>query len=306
MNPVRHSPPKIQSNQKLGLVLYYGSDTAINEMDKDRAESNTTNVKKRQKRSLTQFSQLELSPQLNSDIKVLFDELKCQQEQKFESLNSAISVVINQNQEIKTSVEFMSNQYDELFKKIAYLEHENVSYKKKVESLEAKIEMLEKNAHNSTVEIRNIPLQEKEDRLTTTRIVKDIGEAIGLPSPIQDSEIRDIYRTKAETIVVDFSTTQRKEALITTLKNLNKSKRNNKEPVLNTQSINIPGPNKIIYISDYLTHKAKRLFYLAREEVKCKKLFAAWTSFGKIYIKFAEDGKPIRIENEADLGIAKK
>ncbi|CAH0405104.1 unnamed protein product [Chilo suppressalis] len=234
----------MQSNQKLGSVLYYRSDIAINEMDKDRTESNTTNVKKRQKRSLTQFSQPELSPQLNSDIKVLFDELKCQQEQKFESLNSAISVVINQNQEIKTSVEFMSNQYDELFKKIAYLEHENVSYKKKVESLEAKIEMLEKNAHNSTVEIRNIPLQEKEDRLTTTRIVKDIGEAIGLPSPIQDSEIRDIYRTKAETIVVDFSTIQRKEALITKLKNLNKSKRNNKEPVLNTQSINIPGPTK--------------------------------------------------------------
>ncbi|CAG9790386.1 unnamed protein product [Diatraea saccharalis] len=305
MNPAR-SPPQYQAKQATTTVSYYGSDSAINEMTQDCNENKMFINSKRQKRSLFQSTPSESSSQSGTEIKRLFDELRTQQEQKFESLNSAINVVITQNQEIGKTMEFMSKQYDDLLLKITNLEKENINYKKKVELLENKIDMLEKNTHNSTVEIRNIPLQKNETRQIISQIVKDIGCAVSLSTPIQDLEIRDIYRTKAETIVVDFSTTQRKESLMLNLKKLNKSKRSNKEPMLNTLNIKLSGPNKTIYISEYLTHKARRLFFLARENVKMKKLAAAWSSYGKIYVKKQEDQPPKRIDTEDDLIIASK
>lgn len=56
-----------------------------------------------------------------------------------------------------------------------------------------------------------------------------------------------------------------------------------------------------VFISEQLTMKGRRLFYAARMNVKSKKLAAAWTSFGKVYVRKEEGSTPVRINEESDL-----
>ncbi|XP_052755374.1 uncharacterized protein LOC128201709 [Galleria mellonella] len=212
-----------------------------------------------------------------------------------------MGVLINQNQEIQKSMEFISGQYEELLLKVGNLEHENVEYRKRVANLEGKLEVLERKTISSTIEIRNIPKQNNENKQILTDIVKNVGTALSLDMPIMDQEVRDIYRSKSEAIVIDFTSTNRKESLLTSFRYYNKSCRTNKKPQLNTQNINLPGMPRAVFVSEFLTNKARRLYYIARENVKNKKLLAAWTSFGKVYIKKEENQRPIRVENEVDI-----
>ena len=152
-------------------------------------------------------------------------------------------------------------------------------------TLENGLEQIERSERSSTIEIRNLPKQESENKRILIDIIQQLGSTLDLETPIHQFEIRDIFRPKSEVVVVDFTTTQRKESLITKYKKYNKSRRENKEPQLKSDHFKLPGLPCTIYISEYLTNKTQRLFYLARENVKNKKFIATWTSFGKVYIK---------------------
>ncbi|KOB73701.1 Zinc finger DNA binding protein [Operophtera brumata] len=195
----------------------------------------------------------------------------------------------------------MTSQYGDLLARVSSLEKDNIEYKERVSTLENKLELLDKHACGSTIEIRNIPKQINKSKQVITKIVKDIGLALNLEAPIQDAEVRDIHRSKSEAIVVEFTCVSKKESIVAGYKKLNKDRRENKEQQLNTTQINLPEPPRVIYISEFLTLKARHLFYIARESVKNKKLLAAWTSYGKVLVKKEEGATPVRIDEEEDL-----
>lgn len=86
----------------------------------------------------------------------------------------------------------------------------------------------------------------------------------------------------------------------------NKNRRINKQTLMNTEHLKIEGPPKPFFVSEVLTSKNKKLFFDARNHVKNKKLHAAWTSFGKIYVKRHEGSDPVQVLDEsALLSIAK-
>lgn len=296
---VRRSPPRDNVHLKTPPVLHYGSDPAISHTSAAAQSDNLHNTTKRQKRSLNEFTEHSTSAAV--EIKLMFNDLKTQQDEKFDSLTSAIQVVINQNQDIQKSVDIITNQHEDMLMKICSLEKENNEYKKRVLILEHKIELLEKHTCNSSIEIRNVPKQANENKQLLANLVKNIGTALGSQSTIVDSEIRDIYRSKTETIVVEFSSATRKESFVSDYKMLNKSSREKKGQHFSTAQINVPGPPRPIYISEFLTVKARRAFYVARENVKNKKLVATWTAFGKVYVKKTEGAEPLRIQGEEDL-----
>lgn len=233
----------------------------------------------------------------------MFAEIRTQQDVKFEALTSALTTIITQNQDIQKSVDFMTSQYDALSTKVSCLETENLEYKKRVVNLENKLHFLEKQARSSSVEIRNIPKQAIENKQLFTKIVQNIGVSLGLEAPFLDTEFKDIFRSKSEALVVEFTCTHRKESLLAEYRKFNKARRGNKEPLLNTSLIQLPTKEspRPIYISEYLTAKARRVFYVARESVKNKKLAAAWTSYGKVYVKKDEDSLPVHVEDEEDI-----
>ncbi|CAG5055547.1 unnamed protein product [Parnassius apollo] len=208
---------------------------------------------------------------------------------------------MTQNQDLHKSLEMFTNRHEELLQKINILEQENNDYKKRVCVLEHKLNHLERNASTTTIEIRNLFKQSNENKEALTHIIQKLGSTLGLETSIQESEIRNIYRFRSETLVVDFTTSLREESIISKYKIYNKAKREGREPQLNSNHINLPGPSRPIYISEYLTSKVRRLFYLARENVKNRKLVAAWTTHGKVYVKKEEGAAPIRIEEENDL-----
>lgn len=231
----------------------------------------------------------------------MFADIKSQQDLKFEALSSAMNVIITQNQEIQKSIVSMNRQHEVLIQKTDSLEIENKECKARISVLENRVEILEKQTRCSTIEIRNIPKQEQENKQNVISIVQDIGSALGLASPIRGSEIREIYRTKNESIVVDFTSSGRKEAVVTGYRKLYKSRRENKEQQFNTSQINLPGAPRTIFISESLTGNARHVFFIARENVKNKKLIAAWTSYGKVYVKKDEGMAPARVDSEEAL-----
>lgn len=303
--PVERSPPPPEEGPQRHLnapptMTHYNSDPGLNKPDLHHELcENVFNISKRQKRTYDE------STSNSSEIKTLFEELKNQQDLKFDMLNTAIGTILNQNQDIKKSLDNMAEQHHELLQKVNHLELENSVYKNRVSNLESRLDQLEKTIRNSSIEIRNIPKSDNEKKPYLISIVQSIGTELGLEK-IQEPEIREIFRTKTEAIVVDFISAHRKESIISSMKNLNKVRREDKKPQLNSNDIKIPGPPRPIYISEYLTSKARRLHYLAREQVKEKQIFATWTSYGKVLVKAQENSTPVRIENESDLIKLKK
>ncbi|KOB52344.1 Zinc finger DNA binding protein [Operophtera brumata] len=298
MSVVR-SPPLSDPNLRTPPMEHYGSDPTIN--SSSTANNLDNIIVKRHKRNFSEFaSHASLD---SSEIKSMFAEIRTQQDVKFEALTSALTTIIAQNQDIQKSVDFLTSQYDGLSSKVSCLENEHLEYKKRVVNLEKKLHFMERQARSSTIEIRNIPKQPNENKQLISKIVQNIGVSLGLEAPFLDTEFKDIYRSKSEALVVEFTCTHRKESLLAEYRKFNKARRDNKEPLLNTSLIRLPTsvPPRPIYISEYLTVKARRVFYVARESVKNKMLAAAWTSFGKVYVKKDEGSLPVHVEEEEDL-----
>lgn len=301
--PVDRTPPKHESSLPNLHVSLCASNPELNTTKgKEKEKPDQLSITKRQKRTFHDVpDSAEKADSSMSEIKSMLLELKNQQEKRFDSLSISVTAVEKQTQEIKDSTDFMSKQYDELLQKVYKLETENKNYKKQINTLESKLELLEKASRSTSVEIRNIPKQDQESKQVLMNLTTEIGNVLSVKPPIQTNEFRDVYRKGTNTVVVDFASKLRKEEYLLRSREFNKTRRQAKELQLNTQYINIPGPPKTIYISESLTNKAGRMYYIGRELVKSKRIAACWTMYGKVYIKKEEGQAPIRIEEEEDL-----
>lgn len=295
---VQRSPPKSKLLAPKLHTVHCSSDPELN-TSYDLDTSECLNITKRQKRTFYDYS--EGPDSTLSEIKKMIGDLKMQQDLKFDTISSSFNTMVVQNNEIRNSLDFMSKQYDDVLNKMLYLEKENKEYKKQIQVLEDKLDIYEKNSRNSSIELRNIPKQEGEKKGNMLEVVKEIGKVVSLKPELQDFEFRDVFRIKSGTIVVNFISTVRKESYLQKFREYNKFKKSSKLPSLNTNDIKMAGQQKPIFMSESLTKKAARLFYLARELVKHKKILAAWTSYGQIYVRKEEDQPPLRIYEEKDL-----
>ncbi|XP_063823055.1 uncharacterized protein LOC135072955 [Ostrinia nubilalis] len=210
-----------------------------------------------------------------------------------------LTTLIEQNSEIKKSVDSMAAKYESLLNKVDVLEKENSQFKTEIRTLENKVELLEKEAKSTSIEIRNIPKADQENKKSLTETVKTIASIV--ETDLDEGEIKDIFRTKSSAIVVQFTSVIRKQTVISKFKEFNKTKRTTQEAQLNTETLGLQGTAKPVYISDHLTTKSRHIFFLARELIKTKKLVAAWTYHGNIYVKREDSDQPVRISNEQDL-----
>lgn len=298
---VQRTPPGSQErlNIPIGTPIQYASDPALNTTNTTDLEDNFLNITKRQKRTFGEFSGQ--SSTVFSEIKSMIAELKVQQDSKFESLNSTLLTIMSQNQEIHKSVENLKNQHNSMLSKIISLESQNAEGKKKILELESQLDIVDKKQRCTSIEIRNLPKLVSESEKDLTKIIQSLVMLLDSEKPVSESEIREVYRNKAGTIVVDFTTVIRKKSIISKFKNFNKIRLTNSEAPLNSEQLKLAGPCKTIFISENLSAKTRRLFYLAREKVKSKQLHAAWTSFGKVYVKSNEGAKPTCIQDESEF-----
>ncbi|CAG4958838.1 unnamed protein product [Parnassius apollo] len=120
-----------------------------------------------------------------SDMKQSFDTLKNQQVK----ILSSISDIQKQNGDIIKSMDFISKQYDEIKDRLCKMETERKTHLAYIQTLELKVENLERFQKQASIEIKNIPVKHNETKDDLLQIVNKVGLVTN--THIEDSLIRD-------------------------------------------------------------------------------------------------------------------
>lgn len=296
--PLRRSPPAasptfVAPGSARTSFITHASQTCESDTS-ERSGSENVSVRHKRRRDDDDINEL----------KNLITSLSYKFDQKFLELKQ-------NNDEMKESLQFISDKYDTLLKTLHNMQESRAEDRKIIQSLEEKIEVLERKNRSTSLEIRNLPisLQEGkrfESKEDTSMLVKKISKVVGID--LNDEDIKDVYRvaTRKEgckPIVVELNSCLKKEKMLQGVKNFNKRLINEK---LNTGQLNIPGPVKPVFISESLTPNAQKLYYAARQLARERGYAYCWTSRGLIYLRKAEGEPHIRINNEACLKLIAK
>ncbi|KAJ8721308.1 hypothetical protein PYW07_002083 [Mythimna separata] len=203
---------------------------------------------------------------------------------------------------IEKSIASISDLYDDMKCQVKRLQDECGEYRKLAESLEKTVRDIQFKSRSSSIEIRNVPNQDKESSADLVKIMTAIGKTVDLP--IAPSSIRDIHRipgsSATKPIVVEFTSVNFKSDLISHVRGYN-NKQKAKENKLNTELLGISGQKRAVYIDDHLTNSTKRLFYLAREYAKKHEFKFCWASNGNIFLRKQPGLQQILVKSEATL-----
>lgn len=224
------------------------------------------------------------------------------QNTQYMELLRSMNELKQQNTELQQSVSFAAEGYEDLKNQLRLMVEERKEHLKYINTLEHRVETLERHSRSSSIEITNIPKNtDKETKDDLTKIVMELGSVI--ETPINTSDIRDIYRIntksdKSKPLIVEFNSVMMKDSIITGTKKYNKQQGDNK---LNTQTLKLGGPRNPVFVAESLTFEAKRLFYLARDFSKTNNYTFCWSSHGNIYMRKSQGTKLIRIDSEEDI-----
>lgn len=242
-----------------------------------------------------------------NSMRSMFSTFTSDMDSRLHTLHVSMTAIREQNCEITKSIDYMSNKYDEMLKRIEALEKDKSDDKKNIQSLEDKLESLERKSRSSCVEIRNLPSRTSAENKPETKedlfkVIKTLSNTLNIK--LEECEVKDVYRTSArkdliKPLIVEFCSVMKKDNLLRTVKDFNKHKSNDNK--LNTQHLNFSGPRKGVFISETLTPRAQQLFYKAREFAKEFNYDYCWTSRGLIYLRKAEKLPYVRVICENDI-----
>lgn len=237
------------------------------------------------------------------EIKQMIISLFSTQEKELREINISQKQIQNTNQNIERSIAFLTAQNEELKKRITTLEGQAVEDRKCMAILEDRIEDLQRGSRKSNIEIKNVPKQKNETKNELTEMILCLSNNIG--STINKSDIKDIFRargkkdtTQNSTIIIELSSTLLKTDLLKKCKEFNvkqKTKLCAKHLGLRTNE------DTPIYISEQLTAKGSRLYYLARDLSKTKEYKYCWTAYGKVFVRKDDNSPTTSIYSEAQV-----
>lgn len=262
------------------------------------------NISRRPKRKRTETPD-PLIVSFMAEMRDLFAEFKESQNCQLEKLFSSFEELKAQNNDIKTSLDFLNEKCTFLESQVTDLKAENLKNTEHLRSLESKIEKIERHSRATCIEIKNIPVKKSETKYDLLQTIFELGNIMNIS--IQPHDVKDIFRINSrnqenKTIIVDLASVITKENILTNYKKFNKGNRR-----LNTEYLKLDGQIKPIFISENLTAQMKRLHYLARVFANSNGYRYCWIAGGKIFVR-EKDGEPHRlIRDEADLkSLAKK
>lgn len=289
--PINRTPPPTSSP-----VAHSGSEPNL--LSLKTPDYEPTFVTQRFKRKYEQGDDI---ANVIKEFQSMFASFEEKQEQKYISLLETVTEIKNQSLGIRATVQHISDQYDDLKQSYDRLQTDYTKKLACIQSLEERIDQLERTNRSTCIELRNIPSTKPETKDELCNIVMNLSNTIS--SPLNKTDIRDIYRYKTKTalekpIVVEFTSVLTKESMLKSVKKFNNQ---NKECKLSTTTLQIEGPNKPVFISENLTYKSRRLYSVARSYAKENKYNFCWTSNGRIYIRQQEGSPAIRIDTESDL-----
>ncbi|KAJ8722382.1 hypothetical protein PYW07_003562 [Mythimna separata] len=302
--PIEHSPPPqsaaprmsaatlpVSNVQALGTTLS-SSEPNLNLSTDTHSPVISPKITRNTKRKLSNGAVTNTLSLFMSEMREMFEELKQQQEEKYDKLLSVVN-------DIRDSLDFLSKQHEDLKLRVKVLETEREGNLKYISDLEGKLENMEQSARSTCIEIRNIPCCKSETKSSLLNTIVETGKLLNVAIQLRD--VKDVFRIKTrdpavKPIIVDFTSVLLKEDF---LKKFRIHIRNKYK--LTTEHLKISGPAKRIYISENLSAKNKRLFFLARDVAKSNQFEFCWVSHGKIYVRERPGSPHLQVRNESDL-----
>lgn len=202
------------------------------------------------------------------------------------------------NREIEKSLEFMNSNYEDMKSRVENLAKDRSSLLQHISNLERQISDLRSSSRSSTVELRNVPVQENCSLNDITTVVMDTCKVLEIA--VQANDLRDIYRipnkndTSKSTIIAEFKSVSHSQNILQAVKNFNKSRRPREKR--NTEHNGIPGKATPIYISERLPPSIRKLYYDARQFASSHEYKYCWFANNNIFLKKEEGAKVINIE----------
>lgn len=293
--PLRRTPPKTPTCNETdaqSAACKVIAPTTVSTPNMPASEPDYVNSRRRKRDSDCSDFMEEIRELLNSHT--------IQTDGKLRAIQTAMTEIKVQNAGIKDSIDHISKQYDDMVIQLQNLEAERKVDRSYINQLEERVENLERMTNSSKIELKNIPKKQGETKEDLRNIITETASV--LETHLQRHDIKDVYRLNKKdgvsTIMVDFTTTTPKDSILRNLRQFNKKNSQNK---LNTNHINKEGPSKPIYITEVLTLKAQRLYYLARNYAKDNGYKFCWTSFGRVFLRKVEGGTQILIKSESDI-----
>ena len=224
-----------------------------------------------------------------SNIQVSMNEIKQQN-----------SDLLASNAEIEKSIDFLSLKYDDLHNQLNSFQDKTKENVVRITRIEEYTEELDRNSRSSSLEIRNIPIQQSHSQPDLIRLITPIFKAILVD--VLHSDIYDIrcLPTKSDNkiILITFNSVILKNNILRAYKEYNKKNSSNK---LNTAIIRSEKPRQMIYIAENLTPRARKLFFLAREFAKEENFKHCWTAQGKVLLRKEDNARYFVIATESQL-----
>lgn len=200
--------------------------------------------------------------------------------------------------DLKASMQFMSDKFEEQSR--AYIElvktnkaliTQNNSNLERLESLDCRVSELEQKEKQNNIVVSGIPRQPNK---TVKEIAGQLFQGMGLQ--VQEEEIEDCYLINTESerkpLVVKFRNHETKKRVFRKRKEIRSIK---------TNDCGFEGPSTTIYVNDELTKYNMMLFSKMREFKRTANFKYAYATNGRLYLKRADDSRPIRIGSTKDL-----
>ncbi len=207
-------------------------------------------------------------------------------------INDQLKQALDMIEELKSEVDTLKLENTKKQRHIDRLEHENSKRHSENHDLKLQLDRFEQDKYEQCIQV--VGLEESNDEKDDIKqLVKVVNKKTGVK--IKSSDITELNRmgkkniNKARNIIVKLKDKPLREKLYEERKKL----------------ITPGNPAKSVYINDCLTKHRQQLLYTARQLVKRKKLFAAWSQHGNILVRKEEDSEIIHIKDNGDLMVLK-
>lgn len=237
------------------------------------------------------------------EINMLLTSFITEQKKDYAEIAISLKSLQQTSSNIEQNVSLLALQNEEFQKKIENLETQVRKDREYIQILENKIEDLQRTSRKTSIELKNVPRKSSENRGDLINMVTHLSETVNLELGVRD--IKDIFRLRARNdleksppIIVELGSTILKSDLLKKTKEFNiknKCKLQAKHLGFKTSE------DTPIYISEQLTAKGARLYFLSRDLAKSKKFKYCWTSFGKVFVRKDDVSKIICIQSEAQV-----
>lgn len=219
---------------------------------------------------------------------------------KFNKMLLEFRELKEQYRAIEASLTYHTEENRELKSKIEELQKQNKDDRIKIDDLETQVNELQRCQVSSSIEIRNVPKVESENLLSITETLFKALEMKEKP------KIRSVNRlpgktTESKPIIVELDNSTQKQSVLEKYKKFVKKNKDMKDKQLDCETIGFSGNKNPLFISEVLTQKTKKLFFLARKFRKAFSYKYCWTTNGRVYLRKQEGGTHILVKSEAQL-----